>query len=181
MYRHRRRPTTQVILTGVCGDKSSIRPRKGKLSWLRTRPVRQTNSLIVGSGCSAARRLLRGVLTNGGVEPPELASATFGHLSCWAQPKIGSGLRWLASSASSPRPYVTLSIWTTRLLIARHGARESEGQKLISSQRGAKSTASTSTLWFNSSIREDASQEPPGCGATASNDQAVGLSDRAVS
>jgi hypothetical protein len=39
---------------------------KGKLSWLRNRPVRQANSLIVGSGCYAARRLLRGVLARSG-------------------------------------------------------------------------------------------------------------------
>ena len=86
---------------------------------------------------------------------------------------------YLVSGESSP--LCDLSIWTTRLLIARHGARESEGQKLTSSPRGARSTASASTLWFNSSIREDASPKPPGCGATGSNDQVVGLPDRAVS
>ena len=86
------------------------------------------------------------------------------------------------SPVGSLRPSATLSIWTTLLLVARHGARESEGQKLTSSPRGARSSASASThFWFNSSIREDPSQKPPGCGATASNDQAVGLSDRAVS
>jgi hypothetical protein len=85
------------------------------------------------------------------------------------------------SPVGSHRPSATLSIWTTRLLIARHGARESEGQKLTSSPRDARSTASASTLWFNSSICESASQKPSGCGATASNDQAVGLLDRAVS
>ena len=66
---HRRRPRTQVILIGVCGGTSYIRPRKGKWSWLRSRPVRRANSLIVGNGCSSARRLRRGVLANGGVEP----------------------------------------------------------------------------------------------------------------
>ena len=85
------------------------------------------------------------------------------------------------SPVGSHRPSATLSIKTTRLLIARHGARESEGQKLTSSPRDARSTASASTLWFNSSICESASQKPSGCGATASNDQAVGLLDRAVS
>jgi hypothetical protein len=104
------------------------------------------------------------------------------------QPKIGSGLRWLASSALSrtlttglPRSRLTPSdpnitgvswafylasgessplcdfIWTTRLLISRHDARESEGQKLTSSPRDARSTASVSTLCFNSSIREETS------------------------
>ena len=35
-----------------------------EVGWLRNRPARQANSLIIGSGGSAARRLLRGILTS---------------------------------------------------------------------------------------------------------------------
>jgi hypothetical protein len=121
-----------------------------------------------------------------------------------------AGLRWLASSApsrslttglprsrlpltptlracfglstspvGSPRPSATLSIWTTRLLIARHGARESEGQKLRGAQDQPPPLRRSGST--PSSIREDASPKPPGCGATVSNDQAVGLPDRVAS
>ena len=59
---------------------------------------------------------------------------------------------YLASGESHPS--ATLSTRITQLLIARHGSRESEGRKLTSSPRGARSTASASMLfWFNSSIR----------------------------